>query len=108
MKITNRSNHMPRLMKIDRIQSHTVFRRAFCENNESGITQLHRSMIQAAHHHCPKTRFDQNSCSTGLPEYHPTKNSVRYAQPTTSDVNRHSFAPASRSFSVTYCFRFMK
>jgi hypothetical protein len=62
---------------------------------------LHVSMIHAAHHHWPKTRFMKYACSLSLPLYHAMKNSVRYAQPTTSDVKRQSLAAASRWLSVT-------
>src|SRR3954468_12840287 len=68
--ITKRSNHIPRLMNSERIHSHVVFRRSFCEKSESGSTQLQISMIQAAHAHCPKTRFQKYSCSYVLPLIH--------------------------------------
>src|ERR1700722_14165924 len=99
--ITNRSNHMPRLINSERIKSQVVFRRSFCENSDSGSTQLQINMIHAAHHHSPKTRFQKYCVSTGLPPTHAMKNSLRYAHPTTIDVNKQSLAPASRSFSVT-------
>ncbi len=70
--MTNRSNHMPRLMNSDRMNSHVVLRRRFCEKSDNGRTALQISMIHAAHHHCPKTRFHQYSFSIGLPEYQPT------------------------------------
>ncbi len=57
MTITKRSNHIPRLMKIERVNSHVVLRRSFWEKSSSGRTMLHVSMIQAAHHHWPNTRF---------------------------------------------------
>ena len=99
--MTKRSNHIPRLMKSDRIQSQDVLRRSFCENSDSGRIMLQVSMIQAAHHHWPNTRFQKYSCSTGTPPYQAMKNSTRYAHPTTIDVNNVSLAPASRMFSVT-------
>src|SRR5215217_647891 len=55
--ITKRSNHMPRLMNSDRMNSHVVLRRSFCENSDSGSTMLQMSMIHAAHAHWPNTRF---------------------------------------------------
>ena len=57
--ITNRSNHMPRLMNSDRMKSHVGLRRSFCEKSDSGSTQLQMSMIHAAHHHWPNTRFQK-------------------------------------------------
>src|SRR5581483_67073 len=98
----NRSNHMPRLMNSERKKSQLVLRRNFCDQSDIGMTQLHRIMIHAPHHHCPKTRFHQNSCSIELPPTQPMKNSLRYAMDTTIAVNRHSFAPASRSLIVMY------
>src|SRR5688572_16981667 len=94
--ITKRSNHIPRLMKRLRMKSHVVLRRMRCEKSVSGRIMLQVSMIHAAHHHWPKTRFMKYSCSTLLPLYHATQNSVMYARPTTSDVKRHNFAAASR------------
>ncbi len=88
-------------MNSERIQSQVGLRRSACEKSESGRIMLHVSMIHAAHHHWPNTRFHQYCCSTGTAPYQPMKNSTRYAQPTTIDVNRQSFAPASRWFSVT-------
>ena len=58
-------------------------------------------MIHAAHAHWPKTRFQKYSCSTLFPDIQATWNSVRYASPTTIDVNRQSFAAASRWLMVT-------
>ncbi len=101
MMITKRSNHMPRLMNIDRMNSHVVFRRSRCENSDIGSSMLHVSMIHAAHHHWPNTRFMKYCCSTALPLNHAIQNSVRYAQPTTMDVKRQSFAAASRWLIVT-------
>src|SRR5215216_3292728 len=95
---------MPRLMNSDRMNSHVVLRRSFCEKSESGRTMLQISMIHAAHAHCPNTRFQKYSCSTLLPDIQATWNSVRYASPTTDDVNRQSFAAASRSLMVTKCW----
>src|ERR1041385_7611732 len=60
-------------------------------------------MIHAAHAHCPNTRFQKYSCSTRLPLIHATWNSVKYARPTTDNVNKQSFAAASRSLSVMLC-----
>src|SRR5918999_1058313 len=57
--ITNRSNHIPRLMKIERIQSHAGFLRSLWEKSERGKTMLQMIMIHAAHAHCPKTRFQK-------------------------------------------------
>src|SRR6187549_2945506 len=102
--MTNRSNHIPRLMKIDRMNSQVVFRRSFCEKSESGSTMLQISMIHADHAHCPNTRFQKYSCSTLFPDIQATWNSVRYARPTTIDVKRQSFAAASRSLIVTKCW----
>src|SRR5664279_1498576 len=99
--ITKRSYHIPRLMKIESVKRNVVLRRSFCEKSRSGSTMLHVSMIQAAHHHWPKTLFMKYACSFSLPPYQAMKNSVRYAQPTTSDVKRQSFAAASRWLSVT-------
>src|SRR6476659_1015641 len=101
MMITNRSYHMPRLMKIESVKRNVVLRRSRCEKSSMGRIALHVSMIHAAHHHWPKTRFQKYDCSTSLPLYHAMKNSVRYAHPTTSDVKRQSFAAASSTFSVT-------
>src|SRR3954465_5100474 len=98
--MTNRSNHIPRLMNSERMKSHVVLRRSFCEKSESGRTMLQMSMIHAAHAHWPNTRFQKYSCSNGLPLIHATWNSVREARPTTQDVNRQSFDAASMSFSV--------
>src|SRR4051812_9342858 len=99
--ITNRSNHIPRLMKMLRMNSQPGLRRSFCENSDSGKITLHVSMIHAAHHHCPNTRFQKYICSYWLAEYHATQNSMRYAHPTTMLVNRQSFAAASRWLTVT-------
>src|SRR3954468_15009028 len=49
--ITNRSNHMPRLMNNDRMKSHAGFRRSFCDQSDSGRTMLQISMIHAAQAH---------------------------------------------------------
>src|SRR5919109_1193787 len=49
--ITNRSNHIPRLMNRLRMKSHVVFRRNRCEKSVSGKIMLQVSMIHAAHHH---------------------------------------------------------
>src|SRR6185437_8153220 len=95
-KITKRSNHMPRLMNKDSVNSHVVLRRSFCQKSESGRMVLQVSMIHAAHHHWPNTRLYQNECSISLPPYQPMKNSVMYAVATTSAVNKQSFAAASR------------
>src|SRR5687767_10272098 len=99
--ITKRSNHIPRLMNRLRMNSQVVFRRRRCENSVSGRIMLQVSMIHAAHHHWPNTRFMKYSCSTLLPLNQATQNSVMYARPTTSDVNRQSFAAASRWLIVT-------
>ena len=64
-------------MKIERMKSHVGLRRAFCEKSESGRIMLQMSMIQAAHAHWPKTRFQKYSCSNGLPLIQATWNSVR-------------------------------
>src|SRR3954464_7367600 len=103
MTMTKRSNHIPMLMKIERMNSHVVLRRSFCEKSESGRTMLQMSMIHAAHHHWPNTRFQKYSCSTALPDIQATWNSVRYARPTTIDVKRQSFAAASMSLIVMMC-----
>src|SRR3954468_10683713 len=100
MTMTNRSNHIPMLTKIEKTNSHWVLRRSFCEKSDSGSTMLQISMIHAAQAHCPNTRFQKYSCSNMLPLIQATWNSVRYARPTTQDVNRHSFAAASMSLSV--------
>ena len=92
---------MPRLMNSDSMKSHDGFRRSRCEKRVSGRIMLQVSMIHAAHAHWPKTRFQKYSCSNRLPLIHATWNSVRYARPTTIDVNRHILAAASRSFRVT-------
>src|SRR6185503_13192748 len=94
--ITNRSYHIPRLIRMERMKSHVGLRRNFCEKSDSGKIMLHVSMIHAAHHHCPKTRFQKYACSNSLALYQATQNSIRYAQPTTSDVKRQSLAAASR------------
>src|SRR5690242_13793791 len=99
--MTNRSNHIPKLMKMDRMKSHVVLRRRLCEKSESGSTMLHMYRIADAHHHCPQIRLAKNCCSTGLPLYHATNHSVMYASPTTHDVKRQSFAAASRWLMVT-------
>ena len=65
--ITKRSNHIPRLMKIERMNSQVGLRRSFCEKSDSGRIMLQVSMIHAAHHHCPNTRFQKYSCSNLLP-----------------------------------------
>src|SRR5690242_7131814 len=39
-KITKRSNHMPRLMNRDSVNSHVVLRRSFCQNRDSGRMEL--------------------------------------------------------------------
>src|SRR5687767_4228204 len=99
--ITNRSNHMPRLMKMLRMNNQPGFRRSFCENSDSGKIMLQVNMIHAAHHHCPKTRLMKYFCSNAFPEYHATQNSMRYADPTMRLVVRQSFAAASRWLMVT-------
>src|SRR3954468_15286451 len=98
--ITNRSNHIPRLMNSDRMKSQVVLRRSFCDHRDIGRTMLQMSMIHAAQAHWPNTRFQKYSCSKGLPLIQATWNSVRYARPTTHEVKRHSFEAASRSLSV--------
>ncbi len=67
MMMTNRSNHMPMLMNSDRMNSHVGLRRSFCENSDSGSTQLQVSMIHAAHAHWPNARCHQYSCSKLVP-----------------------------------------
>ena len=57
--ITNRSNHMPMLMNSDRMNSQVGLRRSFCEKSDSGRIMLQVSMIHAAHHHWPNTRFQK-------------------------------------------------
>jgi hypothetical protein len=57
--MTKRSNHIPMLMKIERMKSQVGLRRSFCEKSDSGKIMLHVSMIHAAHHHSPKTRFQK-------------------------------------------------
>src|SRR5690606_13060200 len=99
--ITKRSNHIPMLMKIERMNSHIGFRRRFCEKSESGRIMLHVSNVHSAHHHWPNVRFQKYSCSAGTPEYQAMKNSMRYALPTTREVSRTTFAVASRWLSVT-------
>ena len=64
--ITKRSNHMPRLMNSERMNSQVGLRRSLCENSDSGRIMLQVSMIHAAHHHWPNTRFHQYCCSTGV------------------------------------------
>jgi len=39
--MTKRSNHIPMLMKIDSMNSHSGLRRSFCQNSESGRIMLH-------------------------------------------------------------------
>src|SRR5690242_16171953 len=99
--ITNRSNHMPRLMKMLRMNSHVGVRRRRCENSENGKTMLHVSTLHAAHHPSPNTRFQKYFRSNWLAEYHATQNSTRYAHPTTMLVKRQSLAAASRWLMVT-------
>src|SRR6478672_9132581 len=62
MMITNRSYHMPRLMKIESVKRNVVLRRSRWEKRSSGRIALHVSMIHAAHHHCPNTRFQKYDC----------------------------------------------
>ena len=57
--ITNRSNHIPMLMKIERMNSQVGLRRSFCENSDSGSIMLQMSMIHAAQAHWPNTRFQK-------------------------------------------------
>src|SRR5689334_21396472 len=59
MTMTKRSNHIPRLMNNERMNSQVVLRRSFCESSDSGSTQLQISMIHAAHAHWPNTRFQK-------------------------------------------------
>ena len=87
-------------MKRLRTKSHVGLRRSFCDHSDMGNTMLQSNMIQAAHHHCPNTRFQKNSCSARTPLYHATKNSIMYAHPTTIDVNSTTLAVASRWLSV--------
>src|SRR5437764_1286093 len=73
--MTNRSNHMPRLMNNERMKSQEGLRRSRWEKSESGSTILQISMIHAAQAHWPKTRFQKYSCSNLLPLIHATWNS---------------------------------
>jgi hypothetical protein len=59
MTITNRSNHMPRLMNSERMNSHSGLRRSFCDQSDIGSTMLQINMIHAAHAHWPNTRFQK-------------------------------------------------
>src|SRR6478752_1731408 len=52
MTMTKRSNHIPMLMKIERMKSQLVLRRSFCEKSESGRTMLQINMIHADQDHC--------------------------------------------------------
>ncbi len=61
---------------------------------------LQVSMIHAAHHHWPKTRFQKYACSYWLPLYQATQNSIRYALPTTSDVNSVIAWPRRRAWLI--------
>src|SRR6187200_873473 len=49
--MTKRSNHIPRLIRMERMKSQEGFRRSRCEKSESGKIMLQVSMIHAAHHH---------------------------------------------------------
>src|SRR5215207_9564281 len=98
--MTNRSYHMPRLMKMERMNSQVGLRRSFCDQSDMGSAMLQRSMIHAAQYHWSNTRFQKNSCSARMPLYQATRNSMRYAHPTTIDVNSTTFAVASRWLSV--------
>src|SRR3954471_23616407 len=99
--MTNRSNHMPMLIVNEMMKSHAGLRRSFCTNNDSGRTMLQVYRIADAHHHWPQMRLAKNAFSNSLPLNHATNHSVMYAQPTTSEVKRQSFAAASRWLMVT-------
>src|SRR5688500_19483 len=101
--ITKRSYHIPMLIRMERMKSHVGLRRSFCEKSDSGKIMLQLSMIHAAHHHWPKTRFQKYACSNSFALYQATQNSIRYAHPTTIDVNSASLAAASRWLIVTMC-----
>src|SRR5688500_2105724 len=99
--MTKRSNHIPILMKNESMNSHVGLRRSFCQNNERGRIMLQVYRITDAQHHWPQIRLAKKSFSTWFPLYHATNHSAMYAHPTTNDVNRHSFAAASRWLIVT-------
>src|SRR5687768_16494980 len=98
--MTNRSNHMPMLMKIDMTKSAGIECRTRLNHSRIGTRPLQVSIVQDAHQSFPKSRFQKAVRSISSPLYHAMKNSVRYAYSTISEVSRHSLASASKCLVV--------
>src|SRR5439155_11738231 len=84
--MTNRSNHMPMLMQMQRHQIRTLFWRTHLNQKNCGISTLLPTIRKYAHQNGPNARDTNVNCSNGLPEYHAMKNSVPYARPTIMPV----------------------
>ena len=61
--ITNRSNHMPMLTKIDTTNTAAKLLRTLFSQSTCGITTLHTTIVQYAGANGPAARLRKTNCS---------------------------------------------
>src|SRR3954465_4272161 len=84
--ITNRSNHMPMLMKMQRIQINTLLFLTQLDQKNCGMSTLQLTIAKEARQNGPNAGLMNVKISNGLPEYQAMKNSLAYARPTIMPV----------------------
>src|SRR5215510_11515557 len=103
--ITNRSNHIPTLIRMHAMKMRIGLRRTFLSQNTCGTSTLQLTIRKYAHQNGPNARLMKVKLSNMLPEYQAMKNSVAYARPTIMPVPSMILQPASTCSSLMMCFR---
>src|SRR5262245_52635452 len=98
--MTNRSNHIPTLIRIEIGSSAVGLQRMRRTHRSCGTHTLHSTIVQNAHEYGPVARLTKTKRSSAWPPYQADMNSFAYENATSEPVNSVTLAIRSRCCGV--------